>query len=347
MTQKVDTVTRRGFIQTSTVAMLGLIASGGCNAGKPSGYAATNILEKKRNIRFAHFTDIHVEPKLDAPEGLTAALHHAQSLKDRPDMIITGGDNIMDSLGADDNWTEIQYGVLKEVFAKECKLPVKFCVGNHDVWGWDKTKSKTTGQEELWGKKRVIKELGLPNRYYSFDAGNWHIIMLDSPYPGDHSVYIGRLDEEQLGWLKKQLELFKNSHICIISHIPLLSAATLLNGDNEKTGRWILPYEMMHKDARNLKDLFANYPNVKLCISGHLHLVDRVVYNNVTYICDGAVCGAWWRGKHYECNEGYGVFDLYADGSFEHQYISYGWKAKTEQADLESSNSRQLVAALY
>lgn len=347
MAQKAYTITRRGFIRNSTAVMLGLIASGGCNAAKPTGFVADGVLEKRRSIRFAHFTDIHVEPQRDAPEGLAMALHHAQSLKDRPDMIITGGDNIMESLGADDNWTETQYRVLKEVFAKECKLPVKFCVGNHDVWGWDKKKSKTTGQEELWGKKRVIKELGLPNRYYSFDVGNWHIILLDSTYPGKNSVYTARLDEEQFGWLKQELELFKKSHLCVISHIPLLSAATFLDGKNEKTGRWTLPVELMHLDARNLKDLFAYYPSVKLCISGHLHLVDRVLYNNVTYICDGAVCGAWWRGRHYECDEGYGVFDLYDDGSFEHQYVSYGWKAKAEQADFESAKSQQLVAGLY
>ena len=26
-----------------------------------------------------------------------------------------------------------------------------------------------------------------------------------------------------------------------------------------------------------------------------------------------------------ETAEGYGIFDLYADGTFDHQYISYGW----------------------
>lgn len=346
MTQKTDTITRRGFIRGSTVAMLGLMAGSGCCAGKPSGFVADAVLKKRRSIRFAHFTDIHMEPKLRAPEGLAAALRHAQSLKDRPDMIITGGDHVMDSLGADDNWTGIQYATLKKVFAEECKLPVKFCVGNHDAWGWDKKNSKTTGQEEFWGKKRIIKELGLPNRYYSFDAGNWHIILLDSTYPSDN-VYTARLDDEQLVWFKEQLESFKKSNICIVSHIPILSAAAFLDGDNEKTGRWTLPDQLMHLDARKLKNWFSNEPNVKLCISGHLHLVDRVLYNNVTYICDGAVCGAWWKGRHYECNEGYGVFDLYDDGSFEHQYISYGWKAKAEHADFGSAKSRQLVAGLY
>jgi len=223
---------------------------------------------------------------------------------------------------------------------------MKFCIGNHDAWGWDKKNSKTTGLEEFWGKKRIIKELGLPNRYYSFDAGSWHIILLDSTYPSEH-VYTARLDDEQFLWLKQELESFKESNVCIISHIPILSAAAFLDGDNEQTGRWVVPDQWMHMDARKIKDLLANYSNVRLCISGHLHLVDRVQYNNVTYICDGAVCGAWWGGKHYECDAGYGIFDLYADGSFEHRYITYGWKPLAKRTDKEFAKDGQLVAGPY
>jgi hypothetical protein len=67
--------------------------------------------------------------------------------------------------------------------------------------------------------------------------------------------------------------------------------------------------------------------NVKLCISGHVHMVDRVEYLGITFICDGSVCGNWWKGKHHEFDEGFGVFDFYPDGSFEHRYNPYGWVA--------------------
>ena len=75
---------------------------------------------------------------------------------------------------------------------------------------------------------------------------------------------------------------------------------------------------------------------VKLCLSGHVHLNDRVEMGvpgapadgaKVTYICDGAVCGSWWDGRKAQCDEGYGVVDLYDDGTFEHRYVAYGWKA--------------------
>jgi Icc protein len=323
MSRKNNMITRRQFVGGATAAALALAAGRARAMAGP----VSRKGRKNRVIRFAHLSDIHVEPKKGAPEGLTTALRHVQALEDKPEMIITGGDNIMDCLGADDNWTNIQFKLLKDIFAKECRLPVKHCIGNHDVWGWDKKNSKTTGNEKLWGKKRAVYELDLPNRYYSFDKGPWRIIILDSTYP-DNSVYTARLDDEQFEWLEKELETHSNSHVCIISHIPILSAAAFLDGDNEKSGRWTLPDEWMHLDARKIKNLFLEHPNVRLCISGHMHMVDKVLYNDVTYICDGAVSGAWWKGNHYEFEEGYGLFDLYDDGTFDYEYIAYGWEPK-------------------
>ena len=58
--------------------------------------------------------------------------------------------------------------------------------------------------------------------------------------------------------------------------------------------------------------------NVRLLASGHIHLVDRVEYLGMTFVCDGAVSGAWWNGANQEFTEGRGVIDLWHDGSFEH-----------------------------
>jgi len=319
-------ITRRGFIGSSLAIAAGV--AGGTNILMPTAAAAAGNRKAKRSIRFAHFTDIHLEPKRNAPAGLAAALQHAQSQKDKPEMIITGGDHFMDLLGAQDNWTQVQIDTLKEVLAKECKLPMKFCVGNHDVWGWDKNYSKTTGTEELWGKKRFLKEFNLENRYYAFDAGKWRIIILDSTHIDDKDVYTAKFDDEQYNWLVQQIESNKDKYICLVNHIPILSAAVLLDGDNVKDGRWMLPDEWMHLDTQKLVGLFWKNQNVRLCISGHLHLLERLVYNNVNYVCDGAVCAAWWGGAFQQCEEGYGLFDLYDDGTFDHQYIDYGWKVE-------------------
>jgi len=81
----------------------------------------------------------------------------------------------------------------------------------------------------------------------------------------------------------------------------------------------------MHIDSPGINELFNAHPNIRVCLSGHLHLYERVLYNGVTYICNGAVCGGWWDGPYKQCSPGYGVIDLYDDGSFENDYVEFGW----------------------
>jgi 3',5'-cyclic-AMP phosphodiesterase len=126
----------------------------------------------------------------------------------------------------------------------------------------------------------------------------------------------------------------RDTPICIVSHIPIVSIAAFFSGATGKEelikdGSWVLSGSWVHVDAKAFKELFARHPNVKLCLSGHLHLQDRVDYNGASYLCNGAVCGAWWKGPLRECHEGYTMLDLFSDGSFEHKYMDYGWSAAT------------------
>jgi 3',5'-cyclic-AMP phosphodiesterase len=79
----------------------------------------------------------------------------------------------------------------------------------------------------------------------------------------------------------------------------------------------------MHADARRIKDLFLKHPNVKLCLSGHIHLRDSLEYNGVTYACNGAVCGNWWQGNYQETKPGYAIVDLWNDGTHKIEYVTY------------------------
>ena len=96
-----------------------------------------------------------------------------------------------------------------------------------------------------------------------------------------------------------------------------------MNGRNEKETTWQVPGAWMHIDARRIKDLFYKHRNVKLALSGHMHLLDRLDYNHVTYLCNGAVCGAWWNGDFQETKPGYAIISLYDDGSTGHRYVTY------------------------
>ena len=286
---------------------------------------------RRRALRLAHLTDVHVQPELGAGEGLTACLRHAQSRKDPPQLVLNGGDAVMDVFGADAGRARVLADLWRHVWKTECSLPVEHCVGNHDVWGWDRKDSKTTGAEPGWGKRWALDLLGLDRPYRSFDRAGWHFIVLDSVHRSDKDgEYVARLDDEQFQWLEADLRATRaTTPALILSHIPIISVAAMMYGEQEKSGEWVVPASWMHIDARRLKDLFARHANVKLCLSGHIHTCDQVKYGGVTYVCGGAVCGDWWKGPIEGFSEGYSLVDLYADGTFDVQYLTYGWTARS------------------
>lgn len=303
-------------------------ASSASQSSAAQGASAGSASQPRRSLRFAHFTDVHVQPERSAKQGLAAALEHAQSLDDPPTFIVTGGDAIMDGFAADRARTSTQWDLWTAVLRDSCSLPAMHTIGNHDIWGWDKSSSSTTGDEPAWGKAWAIENFDIPDRYHHRDQGGWRFISLDSVRPDPQGTgYLAFLDDEQYDWLASTLDATNaNTPVCIISHIPIVTVTAQLYDDKRADDRrTTLPGGWVHLDAVKLKDLFAKHPNVKLCLSGHLHRVDHCIFNGVGYICDGAVSGAWWKGDNYECDEGYGLIDLFEDGTYRHQYIPYGW----------------------
>ena len=83
---------RRKFLQSGSLAALGAAVSFNASA-EPK----IVVPGRKRVLRIAHLTDIHVQPQSPAPHGFAAALHAAQNLADKPDIIFSTGDCIMDA----------------------------------------------------------------------------------------------------------------------------------------------------------------------------------------------------------------------------------------------------------
>ncbi|MFN0010904.1 MAG: metallophosphoesterase family protein [Phycisphaerales bacterium] len=280
-----------------------------------------------RSLRIAHLTDPHIQPERRAAAGVAACLAHVQALADKPALILTGGDLIMDSFDTGLDRAKLQWDLWLKTFKDHCNLPLHHTLGNHDSWGWNKSKSGTTGSEPGWGKRLAIDTLGLPNSYHSFTQRGWKFIVLDSTFP-DGDGYIARLDDQQFEWLTGELAATPPATpVLICSHMPILTATALLTEKPEVSLQRSIPAGFMHVDAKRLVRLFAKHPNVKLCLSGHIHEVDRVDFQGVTYFCDGAVSGSWWKGPNNTCHEGYAVLDLFDDGTFRRDYIPYGWKA--------------------
>ncbi|MFQ3587607.1 MAG: metallophosphoesterase [Fimbriimonadaceae bacterium] len=321
--------TRRALLATGVAAGM---------AGLTKGFAAADVAQtapssvrsdqRRRSLRFAHLTDIHVQPEREAAEGFAACLRHVQSVEDAPEFIMTGGDLIMDAFRADHDRTKVQWDLFAKVVSAECSLPVEHCIGNHDVWSFQSREDNAEHAAKAV-KRWALAELGLESPYRTFVRGGWRFVVLDSTFPSGSS-YTARLDDEQFEWLRHTLrEGDPGQPVLIVSHIPILAACAYFDGDNEKSGNWVVPGAWMHIDARRIKDLFRQHPNVRAAISGHIHLIDRVEYLGVSYLCHGAVCGGWWSGDYQECAPGYALVDLFDDGTIESQYVAFGWTPRT------------------
>ena len=280
--------------------------------------------DKKPPIRVAHLTDMQVKPGIDIEAGVAKAMHHAQILVPEIDFIINGGDAIMDALAADKEKTQQQWDLFTSILKKEISLPIYHCIGNHDIWGWFIKENKPENDRQ-YGKVWVVETLKMKNRYYSFSKDKWHFIVLDSTQLNPAGGYIGKIDDEQLAWLQTELAAVpKEKFICIVSHIPILSiCAGLFFDKTEDNGDLKIQRNLMHSDFLILKKIFNKYPNIKVCISGHIHLQDELNYLGIKYYCNGAVCGNWWKGSFQEFAPAYAALEFYEDGTTKRYMINY------------------------
>lgn len=326
------TLSRRSALKAGLggVAALGAASLlGGCAAGAQKSAAVATPAGRTRVLRLAHLTDWHIQPERGAFDGVAACLRHCQSLPDKPEIIVSGGDLIMDGFEADYARTRTQWDLFNSVLQAECSTPIVHTLGNHDIWGWHKSKSKTAGTEAGWGKRWACEVVGRDAAYAVRDVSGVRLVILDSvqPDPRNPDGYIGCLDEEQFDWLERTLrDTPATTPVIITSHISIVTATVFgpakgrIAKDDHRVG-----ISVMHADAPRLVELFDRYPNVRACLSGHMHLLDRVEHRGVTYLCNGAVSGAWWKGSNDGVPEGYALVNLYSDGSVEREYVAYGW----------------------
>jgi 3',5'-cyclic AMP phosphodiesterase CpdA len=280
-------------------------------------------------VRVAQLADTHVFQGLDCPARMRKFLTRFHAVAGTPDVALHSGDIIYDALDTDRDQVA-QYWQLWHEFARELPSPVFYAIGNHDVWG------KGPTSDALYGKNWAVQTLKMPNRYYSFAKGPWQFIVLDSVHPiprgssslpgASHGWYTAKLDEEQLSWLEGELSKTQvDTPIAIVSHIPILSAS-IFEWAKAGDGAWTILNRYMHSDSQAIQAVLRRHANVKLCLSGHLHLLDQVVYDGITYLGCGAVCADGWN--HQMKNQthcGFATLDLFADGSFRRTYHPYDW----------------------
>ena len=216
-----------------------------------------------------------------------------------------------------------QISIWKEA-VKACPVPLRACLGNHDVWdGNEPTDAIPAAQK---GFALMTGVLGMPAAYYSFDQGGWHFVALNSMC---NWPKYATLSAEHFDWLKADLAKTKLPTV-VLSHVPILSVTSHVYGDScRKQNDNLVPGIWHHADCWAISEVFRKNPQVKLCLSGHMHTCDRCEYRGVWYVCGDAASGAWWNGSEYGFPPCYGKLDLFADGTFRYDFVEYGWTART------------------
>lgn len=279
----------------------------------------SNPVKEKPVLRIAHLTDVHLKDKWDAPARFAKCLHHVQQ-QPNVDFILNGGDIVFDMNKENIDTLNTEWKLWHSLIKSDCGLPIHYILGNHDIWWNENDKGQAT-----YGKQYSMEQIQLKSPYYSFIKNGWKFILLDSVHLDvDNTWYIGQLGEQQFTWLQNELQNTPATMpVCVMSHIPILSANLMVDDNTDGSNKWVILGGDMHTDTFKITELFYQHPNVKLCLSGHIHMRDKVVYNNVTYLCNGAVSGAWWEGEKHHTAPGYGLIDFYADGSFDEKYVNY------------------------
>jgi len=260
-------------------------------------------------------TDIHVQPELNADQGFIQAIKKVNELN--PDFVITGGDLIMDALGQTKERADSLYQLYNRI-TNLFNMPVFNTIGNHEHYAFY-MKDEIDRNDPDYGEKIYRRYIGLP--YYSFNFGGWHFISLNSIMETEDRGYRGGVSEEQLEWLRNDLEAINPmTPIAVSVHIPLITAMNqILSGSltPNDTGDVI-------NNSKEVLQLFED-KNLKLVLQGHLHyLEDLYIQGKTHFITGGAVSSGWWKGPRYGLEEGF-LYITVEGEDFDWEYIDFGW----------------------
>lgn len=234
----------------------------------------TACQKETKPVTFAVVSDLHQDIAHDAEERLGTFLRAAND--NQVDFIIELGDFCMPK--------EENKPFLKrwQDYAGEKYM----LLGNHDM--------------DNCSKEEVMQFIGMNNRYYSFDKGDFHFVILDPnniydgekyiPYEnGNYFGYgekVSYVDPEQVEWLKKDLQ--STDKRCIIFSHQSFECSS----QNREEIRKIFEDE----------NLRAGYKKVAVAFSGHDHTNYMKEINGIAYIQINSASNQW-VGEKYACPE--------------------------------------------
>lgn len=273
--------------------------------------------QEKESFNIAFLTDIHLQPELNAVNGLTRALDSVNRLN--PDFIITGGDLIMDALAQSYGRADSLYRLYDEVI-KKSKSPGYNTMGNHELYGiYERSGADTSSPD--YGEKMFERRLG--ESYYSIEHKGWKFFIINSIEDTGKDKYTGLVDAGQMEWIKDELAKTDPAMPLVIStHIPFITAFTQkYDGSTLASDSSIVV-----SNSREVLSLFKEH-NLKLVLQGHLHTIEDIHIDGIHFITGGAVSAGWWKGPNKGFEEGFLDLTFYPD-DFTWRYVDYGWEVK-------------------
>jgi len=245
-----DKISRREFLQTNTALAISLPL-----AFLPTGCQTTNHPEE--SFSFGVVADVHYADQ--EPRGTQYYRHSLEKLKEcvacfnkhNLPFVVSVGD-FLDSASTQPIENELQdLRTIVRVFGS-FKGDIHHVIGNHDVM--------------KLSKEEFMADCGSknPQRYYSFDNGTYHFVILDANYRADGAEYLrGDFDwkepyilKAQQIWLTEDLRKAKDRKTVVFVHQVLD----------------LLPDSYYSvKNAAEIRKIFENAGNVIGVIQGHKH----------------------------------------------------------------------------
>ncbi len=124
--------------------------------------------------------------------------------------------------------------------------------------------------------------------YYAINRRGIRFIFTSVMFGTGLTKHICHMGDEQMEWLKAELASDTKSTTIILSHPPIFET-TWRSEDRSKNDP--PAGSMFHGESEEMRKLFAQYPNIKLFASGHLHYRYGVVdeYGRNGYFLEGNV----------------------------------------------------------
>lgn len=224
--------------------------------------------------RFAHLSDTHIHA------GNVDRMRRALALAEgrHPDFAVITGDLNKDALRVDEATARARLD-LYAAEAAQAPMPVRSAPGNHDIFGIERHLSLVPITNPVYGK--VLYERTLGPRYYAFNHGRIHFVVLDT-LGVDDLWYYGTLEPDELAWLRKELaSVPPGTTVVTAGHVPLRTAAVFDTYEAEGPMRSLITvagqafYRHVVRNASALLEILKPY-RFTLALQGHSHQGERL-----------------------------------------------------------------------